>query len=222
MFRWCWLALVWSPFLGMSPALAQDAGTSATPYAVLHAVLAPAQVIRGHDRLQAVEHVQSKLPGVRAQDIRISIHAKSGVVPVPVGADGSVDFPASEALLAENPPVETNQPKGSLMLSVNVALKPPAGLEVPWSELAAALRQAQELATRMAEQGGKPAQAVKGVEIHFEPGTPASVTVAGRSERLLQADADGDVVLLSDTIAEADKARVVFSRRPLLLTPYAD
>lgn len=202
-------------------AAADEPAVSATPYLALYQVLAPARSIRAYDRLIAVERVQSKSPQVRAQDIRITIRAKRGAIAVPVAADGAVDFPADEALQAENPPVETNQPKGSLMLTVHAALRPPASLEMPWSEIDAGLRQAEELFAQTpggSAQGAKP----RGVEIRFAPGETASVTLAGKSERLLQTDADGRVLVLRDMIVESERPVLKFSRRPLRILPYVD
>lgn len=198
---------------------ADDAAAGATPYLALYQVLAPARSIRAYDRLVAVERVQSKSPDVRAQDIRITIRAKRGAIAVPVAADGSVDFPADESLQAENPPVETNQPKGSLMLSVHAALRLPDAPEMPWSDVEAGLRQAEDLFAKTpggSAEGAKP----RGVEILFAPGDPASVTLAGRSERLLQADADGRILVTRDMVVESERPRLKFSRRALRMLPY--
>lgn len=216
MSRWLLLAALLVP-------LSSHAGepvSSMTPYNVLYDVLAPARAIRSYDRLLAIERVESKLPGVGATDIRITIRAKNGAIPVPVGTDGSVDFPTADALLAENPLVETNQPKGSLALTVNVALRVPEALQVPWADLVAALKQADDLFAKA--PAGRPAQQIRGVEIHFAPGAPASVTVAGKSERLLKADALGRIVLIRDTVADGERPTLVFSQRPILLLPYVD
>ncbi|MFC4819306.1 hypothetical protein [Dokdonella ginsengisoli] len=202
-------------------AAADGAAVSATPYLALYQVLAPARSIRAYDRLIAVERVQSKSPDVRAQDIHITIRARRGAIAVPVAADGAVDFPADEALQAENPPVETNQPKGSLMLTVHAALRVPDALEMPWSEVDAGLRQAEELFARTpggSAQDAKP----RGVEIRFAPGDTASVTLAGRSERLLQSDADGRVLVTRDMVVESERPVLKFSRRPLRILPYVD
>lgn len=202
-------------------AQADEPATGSTPYLALYQVLSPARSIRAYDHLVAVEHIESKSPSVRPQDIRITIRAKRGAIAVPVSADGSVDFPADEALQTENPPVETNQPKGSLMLSVHAALRVPESLDVPWSEIDAGLRQAEELFAKTV--GGSAANAKpRGVEILFETGRPASVTLAGRSERLLHADADGRILVTRDMLVESEHPVLKFSRRASRLMPYVD
>lgn len=200
-------------------AAAGDTEVSATPYLALYQVLAPARSIRAYDHLIAIEQVQSKSPEVRAQDIRITIRAKRGAIAVPVAADGRVDFPADEALQAENPAVETNQPKGSLMLTVHAALRLPDSLEVSWREIETGLRQAEDLFAKT--PGGTAANAKpRGVEIRFAPGETASVTVSGKSERLLQSDADGRILVTRDMIVEAEPPNLKFSRRALRIMPY--
>lgn len=193
--------------------------SGATPYLALYQVLAPARSIRAYDHLLAIERVESKLPGVRAQDIRITIRARGGAIAVPVAADGSVDFPASDELQAENPVVETNQPKGSLMLTVHAALRVPDSLRVPWSEVDAGLRQAEELFAKTSEGSAANAKP-RGVEILFDGSGPASVTLAGKSELLLQAGADGRTLVTRDMVVESERPVLVFSRRPYRLSPW--
>lgn len=203
-----------------SASAADQPASGTTPYLALYGVLAPARSIQAYDRLEAVERIESKLPGVRAHDIRLTIHARRGAIVVPVAADGSVDFPADAELQAENPAVETNQPKGSLMLSVHAALRVPASLDVAWSEIDAGLQQAQALFATTTEGSAANAKP-RGVEILFDGDLPASVTIDGRGEQLLQAGADGRVLVTREMVAGADHPRLKFSRRPRRLLPWA-
>jgi hypothetical protein len=198
-------------------AAAEDSST--TRYLALYQVLSPVAGIEGYDRLVAVERIESKLPGVRPQDIRVAIHAKSGVIPVAVGADGAVKFPVSDALRAENPPVETNQPKGSLALIVNVGLRGAGALSVPWSDIEAGLGQARAF---YANHRGDAAPAISGVEVHFPPGGSAMLTIEGKDERLLMADSAGRIVVTRDMIAGETPSQLVFSRAPDLVLPYSE
>src|SRR3954471_22908277 len=123
---------------GLGPAMAADGLVSTTPYATLYQVVSPVLSIGKYERLVAVERIESRV-NARPEDIRIVIHAKSGAIAVPVAAGGIVKLPTSDALRDENPPVETNQPKGTLALIVNVALRGAEKLRVPWSDLEAGL-----------------------------------------------------------------------------------
>jgi hypothetical protein len=130
--------------IALAPAAAADEAVSTTPYMALYQVLTPARVIGSYDRLVAIERIQSKLGGVPPSDIRVVIRAKSGAIPVPIAADGRVNFPTSDALRDENPPVETNQPKGSLALTVIVGLGGAERLRLPWTDVEAGLEQVKK------------------------------------------------------------------------------
>jgi hypothetical protein len=186
----------------------------------LYGVLAPVQAIRAYDHLVAHERIASKSPDVEPQAIHIVIHAKRGDIVVHVAADGSVDFPVDEAMHAENPMVETNQPKGSLGLSVTAGLRLPDALQVTWAQIDASLVQADELAAK--NGGGAPARRASGVEFRFPPGPVASLTVQGRSERLLKADADGRIVVMRAMIVDSEKPTLQLSRRPDSAVPFEE
>lgn len=206
-----------------SIALAQAAGAeevvSTTPYATLYQVLSPVEKINAYDRLLAIERIESKMPGVRAQDIRVVIHAKSGAIPVPVAAGGEVKFPVTDALRDENPPVETNQPKGSLALIVNVALRDATRLRLPWSDIEAGLAQVK---TFYSQTSGASAPAVSGIEVYFPPGAPAMLTIEGKGERLLMADPAGRIIITRAMAQESGAPTLVFSRAPDFVLPYSD
>jgi len=205
-----------------SLALAQNAAgeaTSTTTYLTLYQVLSPVHGIGAYDHLVAIERVESKMPDVRPQDIRIVIHARQGAIPVPVAATGEVKFPVTDALRAENPPVETNQPKGSLALIVNVALKVADHARVPWAEIEAGLTQVKAF---YAETQGAAAPAIDGVEAHFTAGTAAMLTIEGKNERLLMADPEGRIIVTRDMAHESAAPVLVFSRAPEFIVPYSD
>jgi len=193
--------------------------TSTTPYAVLYQVLSPVQAIGKYDRLVAIERIESKLPDVQPSAIRVTIHAKAGAIAVPVAADGVVRFPATDALRSENPPVETNQPKGSLAFIVNVALKLADPARIAWSDVEAALEQVKSF---YAESRGAAAPAISGIEVHFAPGAPAMLTIEGRTERLLMADPAGRLIVTRDMAPADEKPVLAFSRAPEFVLPYAD
>lgn len=199
--------------LASSAVVAQSEAVG-TPYLVLYQALAPAVAAREFDRLHAIEAIESKLPNVAPGSIRITLKTRAGDVNVPVAADGRVSFPLTDALLAENPLVLTNQPKGSLTLSVTLALRLPRGSRVAVDELGLALDQVDHLLR--AQEGA--ARRVRGVEFRFGA-ADASLTLRGRSERLLMADADGRIVVMRD--GDLGAAREIdFAHPPLLALPY--
>jgi len=204
------------------PQLAAAADVvSTTPYVALYQVLTPARVIGAYDRLVAIERIESKTSGVRPADIRVVIRSKSGAIPVPIAADGRVNFPTTDALRDENPPVETNQPKGSLALTVIVALGGVDRTRVPWSDIEAGLEQARRFYADNVPHGTA-APKVRGIEVHFAPGSAATLTIEGRSERLLMADGAGRIIVTGDIAAEKENPTLAFSRTPEFIMPYTD
>lgn len=195
-----------------------DSG-SGTPYAVLYQALAAAREVEGEPLLRAVQRIESKLPGVEPGQIEVVIAARGGRIVVPIGADGSAAFPLRDDLLAENPVVLTNQPRGSLTLSVTLALATPGSTRVPVPELLAALGAVDAWLARQATAGGPQDQAT-GIEFRFPPGAPAQATVRGSSERLLIADAEGRIVLMRDPDLMAGATEVELSQRPLEVLPW--
>ena len=198
------------------PAAAAEPG-NATPYAALYGALAPAREMAAFDRLVAVQRIESKNEGVPPSAIRLTIQARAGVIAIRPAADGSITFPMNDALLAENPPVLTNQPRGSLTLSVMPALKLPASLRWSVEDIRAALTQVEELIARSPVDGA--GAKVRGAELQFAPGSDASVTVRGDSERLLVADAAGRVLLVLDGDL-AGAREIELSRAPQIALPW--
>jgi hypothetical protein len=205
--------------IALARAALADEATSTTPYATLYQVLSPVAKIATYDHLVAIERIESKDPGVRPETIKVVIHAKAGAINVPVASTGKVSFPVTDALRAENPPVETNQPKGSLALIVNVALRIGDGLRVPWADIEAGLGEVKQF---YAETQGSAAPTISGVEAHFGAGKAAMLTIEGKSERLLMADPEGRIIVTREMANENPGAVLAFSRAPEFVVPYSD
>jgi hypothetical protein len=205
--------------IALAPAALADEAISSTPYATLYQVLSPVNKIETYDHLVAIERIESKNTSVRPETIKVVIYAKSGAIFVPVAPSGEVKFPVTDALRAENPAVETNQPRGSLALIVNVALKIGDRLRVPWTDIEAGLGQVKQF---YAETQGSAAPAINGVEVHFTGGKEAMLTIEGKSERLLMADPGGRIIVTREMANEHPGAVLVFSRAPEFVVPYSD
>lgn len=200
-----------------APLAAQSGGE--TPYRALYGALSPSLKLAGYSRLKPVQRIVSKNAEVAPDAIRVSIHAASGVIELTPTADGRVDFPMSEALLAENPPVRSNQPRGSLSVSVSFEIDLGDGDGLPYAELALGMEQAQ---TALGEV--EPALAgrrVAGIEFSFPPGTEARLQIIdARLEELLVADRAGFVRLRNDPRLRESGAMVRWTPRPLRAVPY--
>lgn len=205
--------------IALVPTAFADEPISSTPYATLYQVLSPVNKIATYDHLVAIERIESKNPSIKPETIKVVIYAKSGAIFVPVAPSGEVKFPVTDALRAENPAVETNQPRGSLALIVNVALKIGDRLRVPWADIEAGLGQVKQF---YAETQGAAAPAISGIEAQFSGGTPAMLTIEGKSERLLMADPLGHIIVTRDMANEHPGAVLAFSRAPEFVMPYSD
>lgn len=193
-------------------AQAAGEGHAVNPYRMFGQALAVQKAVAGNPRLRAVAYVESRDPSVRPGQIQLTIHAQSGDRTVQVGSDGRMDFPLEAALATENPPVEANQPKGSLVLTVRLELVVP-GLRWPAADLRAALADLDQLVSPDAPK-------IRGIELTFRHADGVSVTVRGASERLLVPDPQNHVVLMREDL-DAHLVDVELSEPPVVALPYA-
>jgi len=94
------------------------------PYAAVYqAVTMQFDEIKSMTNRQARFAMSSSLPGVRPQDIKLYIDAKTGHIPLELNSDGTFSLPLRDDLMKENPFIVANQPKGSMKLEADVTLR---------------------------------------------------------------------------------------------------
>jgi hypothetical protein len=184
------------------------------PYEALYRALSPSLEAQSGSGVTALKVIESKL-GVAPEKIHISVHARAGTIELVPRADGTVDFPLTDALRDENPEVTTNQPKGSLTLSVTLALTPPDGAHMSAVAMLSALAKIEAVMRSTSSSAPR----IRGVEVRFAPTEAGTVTVRGGSNRFLMADEQGSVVLMRDSDLTGEDIEIEFSTRPLLLMP---
>ena len=166
-------------------------------YASLYRALEPGLVIAKFDRLMAHQRIVSRLSEVSPSQIEVRILAASGVILVKVAQDGSVNFPMTPELLAENPIVESNQAKGSLSLSATMEIKLGQDKVVAYADIYASAMQAQQAIAALG-----PAMAgrrVRSIEFEFERSQGARAELIDtKTEELLLADRQGLLILRID------------------------
>ena len=199
----------------LCPVLAHAEG-SVIPYAALYESLRPALEIDGHDRLLARIRILSKRSDVAPEQIRLDIQSRNGVRSIHVAANGDVHFPLDPQLREENPTVASNQPKGSLTLSVAIVLKPPRGLRFPYREIARGIDQMRAVVTA---DGVADQFRVRGVELWFDPAAQAQLSISGRIEHLLMADRAGRIVLDDSAELREDGVMLILSAAPREIAP---
>lgn len=221
----------WLPFLllicgfalAQLPALGTAKGDAPSPvrYANLYRALEPGLIIAGFDRLLARQRIVSRQSNVLPSQIEVRILAAAGVILVKVAPDGSVDFPMSKDLLAENPIVESNQAKGSLSLSATMEIKLGKNKIVAYSDFYTSAMQAQQAIAALgpAMAGRK----VRSIEFEFDQtqGGRAELT-DNNAEELLVADKQGLLILRIDEALVKRKAQVMFSNLPIAARPHID
>ena len=202
----------------MLAALAAASGARAAEieYAVVYRALGAAREIAAYPKLVAVQRIESKRTGIPPRAISIAIHARAGEIPVPVAADGTIALPIDDALLAENPVVETNQPPGSLTLTVSVELPRPAVPVLACAAVEAALVEADAL---LASQRAR--TRVRGVEFLFARDT-GGVTLRGDGERTLVPDRHGRVIVMRDPDLRERYSEIELSAPPLRILPFLE
>ena len=86
--------------------------------------------------LRAAVYVTSKTPGVSPEDITLTMHRASGAVEaIPHGAYAGIELPESDTLKAENPLIDTNQPRHTLDATVVIDLAPLTGTDLRYADL---------------------------------------------------------------------------------------
>jgi hypothetical protein len=197
-------ALVLSALAG--PALAENARL---PYHLLYnAQRASADLSRAHTNLLVVLTLQSTLPNVRTSDLAAYIEARAGKIPIEIGAAGDFTLPMRDDLLAEDPWVIINQPKGTMKLNGQVGVIPGRITHsVHYARLMRPVRESEEVQEQMRPFfPGSPRLTMTGLKLTFPAAQKRAVVVihARGGDRKLEADERGEIILplVSDLLEE--------------------
>ena len=143
-------------FLTLTQAAFAQGPTGTIPYARLHSMqtafagIAPAE----RDKLRFAVVIKHDDPANQAP---IGLYVEQGGqrTPIPVSASGAVDLPSRDDWAKQGVLVRTDQPKGSLTVTISLSILPPAAQTVPVGYLIAGMRQAQAaLRTGYRQVGG--------------------------------------------------------------------
>jgi hypothetical protein len=162
--------------------------------------------------------VQSNDKAVKPGSITLTIQAKSGAIPLKIDPDGEIHgFPISAELLKENPPVLTNQAKGSLRIGGGMGITLPNSLTFTFVELNGFLTEA---ASEMKKEAGLflsfMVPSAKGLIFEFASPRKQTLTIAYKSgPKVLTADSDGGIKLSMDKGSLSENPTVTLSEKPL-------
>jgi hypothetical protein len=203
-------------------AAAQLAGaeTGVIPYKTISAVFDGFDLVKEKDRLVLSVKVVPAKKARPTTPIQLQINSRQGPRPLNLAPDGElVDFPLTPELRAENPPVASNQPKGTLALqaTINIRFSGKLTEEAEWYQ--EALRQVNAAVKAQAHSLSFLVPKSKTLIIAFPPGAPESVTVkTGGSVTRSAQDQNGMVRLALGDEAEFKGATLEFSSKPLMIS----
>lgn len=203
---------------------AQAAEMATIPYAKLDEILQKTDAI-DRKKLVVLAQVSSRNKAVKPSEITLTIKSATGAIPVRLGAEGDLlDFPRTEALRKENPPIETNQPKGTLAVSMGLGLVVPETPTFRYTRVAEAIAEGNKAIKAQAGMLSLVAPLLKSVVLFFPPRSAGKATVeiaAAGGKQILTADAGGEVKIPLDPKLAAENPEVRASERPMriLLSP---
>jgi hypothetical protein len=199
-----------------APALAENARL---PYhQVYEAQKAQADWNRDHTNLVVVMIIQSIQPDVKTSDLTVYIDTKTGKIPIEIGATGEFTIPMRDDLLAEDPWIITNQPKGTMKLNWQIGVIPGRLTKsVHYARLMRPVRDSETVQEQMRRYfPGSPKLTMTGLKLTFPPGQKAAVAVihARDGDRKLEADEQGEMILPLTTDLLDEDPEISFSDIP--------
>jgi hypothetical protein len=150
-------------------------------------------------------------------DVRMVIGAAAGDIEVPIGADGTMQFPLIDALVEENPPVRVNVPEGQLAVNLTIGTEIPPAREFPYALVGEIAAEYGRFVKQQGLMARMMAPDMNGVAVVFAAGEAAFATISGPANETIRADEAGRLVL--PLRPEWDGAEVLFSRTPQSVEP---
>jgi hypothetical protein len=173
-----------------------------------------------YTNLVVVLRMEPAATNVAISNLVVYIDTKSGKLPVKIDSDGDFSVPMSNDLLAENPWIITNQPRGTMKLDWFVGLVVRRlGTVVSYRPLMQVVRDCADVRERMRQVfPGAPKAKVSGLKLVFGSGTNATVTIhSQRGDRKLDSDAKGEVLMPLDPDLFDENPLVMISKEPTVV-----
>lgn len=180
------------------------------PYSMLYYTQkAQMELNRTHTNLLIVLTLQSTLPGVKTSSLNVYIDSKTGKIPVPIGPVGDFAVPLRDDLLAENPWIMTDQPRGTMQLSWEGGLiLGRLNSPVHYSRLMKPVRDYEDVQEQMRRYfPNSPRRATTGLRLAFTDAQkkPTVVIHAKSGDRKLVANAQNEIIIpLSTELLDED------------------
>jgi hypothetical protein len=207
-----------SMLVAMSGRTAEPAARATLPYGAIAALLDGFVAITNRDKLRMVVRIEPAGTVPPTAPVKLEIRSISGPIPVRLSPDGVVtEFPLTLELHTENPPIVSNQPKGTLRLRADMAVKYPGRL----TEAATYYRDALvELNAAVKSQAAHLSFAVSNVDtlvFNFNPDSHATVTLKSPTGEVVTAAEKGAVRLKLPPDAQVPTTTIILSEEPKLI-----
>jgi hypothetical protein len=215
--------LAWLAGLALAAAFSTGASASEPeswreiPYQQFHAFLTAVKPVE-NARYLSFSHAVDVSPPMTREELRIIVRASSGDIVAGIGPDGTLDFPLSDALLEENPPVRLNAPEGGLSLTMNLAVNAEPALRFPYATLVDMADEYRQLVRQQGVVARMAAPAPAGLAVLFSPGEPATATLSGRRATTFEAGQDGRVLIPLRREWTRENPEITLSRMPELVS----
>ncbi len=197
---------------------AQEKAT--VPYARIYDAFQRAESVRTKDVRVAIA-VASKSEAVPPGVVSLTIQAKSGARKLHVDPDGEIHgFPMTAKLLQENPPVVSNQPKGSLQIGGGLFFNGSAATTYRYRKLSDLLAAGNAVSKKRAGFFSLVAPQAKSVLFVFFRHTGQTLTVHAKSApQTLKANEKGEIALRIDPALLGENPTVRLSEKPSKVLP---
>jgi len=169
--------------------------------------------------LQVVIRMNSTLPNVKASDLKVFVETKKGNLPVKVDDDGTFSVPMKDDLLAENPFIVVNQPKGTMALHWDVRFVNVVEFKNPlkYRRLFGSLSDAEDLQDEMLRAfPGQQRLTFAGLKMTFSDAEERAVVIhANVGDQKLKLDSDHQVTITRQPGLIQENPEVSLPSRPV-------
>jgi hypothetical protein len=206
--------------LGAWPAAAENARLSYGEICRIQKVQVELHSL--HTNLALDLQMRSTQTNVKSGDISAFIDSKSGKIPLPLGADGTFGVPVREDLLAEDPWIVVNQPRGTMELKWHAGFAPSFARRltnsIRYATVMRVVKECDDVQEKMRPFfPSAPRLTMVGVRLTFrQPATSTRVVIHAKGgDRQLPADADGEIILPLDADLMDEDPLLTLTERPV-------
>jgi hypothetical protein len=204
-------------FIFGSCPLRADDNEARLPYKLIYEIQEKqTSLAHSFTNLQVFIRMKSSLTNVHNSDLRVYVDSKEGKLPVTLDTNGIFSIPMRDSLLAENPPIIVNQPKGTMELAWYVGLVEP---EKPTNGIryGTMMRPLKDLEAIRAQMVPGVVSSVRGMIFYFpdDVAEAAIVIHAKNGDRTYKTDASHTVIIPWEQTLLEENPVINFSSPPL-------